>query len=131
MGSLQGHGQELQPHVHHHVGVVPIVGVGERDEEAEEFPETGQAVRDQGCSCGAIKGRLNTPFINVQRGTHVTCSNVTFIYLILQHIPCFSRFSFSNFTVDFINWTPLFVVQIPTVAKPSCFLLQNAYPSTP
>lgn len=46
---LQGHGQQLQPHVDHHLRVVAVMRVGERDEEAEEFSDTWQPIWDQSC----------------------------------------------------------------------------------
>ena len=43
---LQGHGQQTQPHVNHHVRVVPIQGVGQGDQEAEQLTHAWQPVGD-------------------------------------------------------------------------------------
>ena len=57
VGRLQGHGEQLEAHVHHGVGVVAIVGVGQRDEEAEELTQAGQPVGDERSTCRSRRRR--------------------------------------------------------------------------
>ena len=44
---FQRHCDQAQPHVDHHVGVVSVQGVSERDEEAEQLAYTWQAIWNQ------------------------------------------------------------------------------------